>query len=193
MANLFDASSAKEGEPRQITVGDYLQWKRTDLVADYPLGSYYVEYVARITGGGETEVKLPATETTTYLFQIDSVQTSAFTPGHYHWQLEVTELATNNRVVVDRGDFYALADLDVNQADPRIHAEIMVTKIETILQGKADADVQSYSVNGRSLTKMTFAELREARDYYKAEVAAHKAKEDAKRGISGGSTIKVRF
>jgi hypothetical protein len=46
--------------------------------------------------------------------------------------------------------------MDNNQADPRIHAEIMVSKIETCIAGKADSDVAKYSIAGRSLTKLSF-------------------------------------
>ena len=55
MANLFDPSLAPEGEPKKIVVGDFLQWKRSDLVADYPLATHSAEYVARIHGGGDTD------------------------------------------------------------------------------------------------------------------------------------------
>ena len=60
MANLFDAANAPEGEPTEIVVGDFIQWKRSDIADDYPTSSgYTAEYVARITGGGSTEIKLP--------------------------------------------------------------------------------------------------------------------------------------
>jgi len=114
-------------------------------------------------------------------------------PGKYHWQLEITQTSSGNRIVVDIGDFEAIPDMDDNQADPRIHAEIMVDKIESILQGKADSDVSSYSIAGRSLTKMSFDELLAARDRYRAEVVNHENREKVKRGKANGSTIKVRF
>jgi hypothetical protein len=194
MANLFDAANAPEGEPLEIVVGDFIQWKRSDLVQDYPLASYSAQYVARITGGGNTEVLISATETDgTYLFTANSATTSAFEPGYYHWQLEVIQTSSSNRLVVDRGEFTAIADLDVNGADPRSHAQIMIDKIESILQGKADSDVGSYSIAGRSLTKMSFGELMTARDQYKAEFQQEVVKDRARRGKPTGSTIKVRF
>jgi hypothetical protein len=94
---------------------------------------------------------------------------------------------------VDRGEFTINEDLDVNGADPRSHAEIMIGKIESILQGKADSDVGSYSIAGRSLTKMSFGELMTARDQYKAEFQQEVVKDRARRGKPTGSTIKVRF
>lgn len=194
MANLFDASNAPEGEPTEIVVGDFIQWKRSDLVDDYPPAEYSAEYVARITGGGSSEIKIPATENPSYyLFTADSVTSADFEVGLYHWQLEITQTSSGNRIVVDIGDFETIPDMDNNQADPRIHAEIMVGKIESLLEGKADSDVASYSIAGRSLTKLAFSELVEARDYYRKEVVKHKNESLVKRGKKNGSTIQVRF
>lgn len=194
MANLFDANNAPEGAPTEIVVGDFVQWKRSDLVNDYPLASHSAEYVARITAGGSSEIKIAATETDgTYLFTIDSATSAAFTVGYYHLQLEITETSSGNRIVVDRGSFTVVADLDTDNADPRSHAEIMIGKIESLLQGKADADVASYSINGRSLSKLSPKELLEWRDYYRAEFANEKRKERIKLGKKAGYTILGRF
>lgn len=48
MANLFDAANAPLTEPDEFTVGDFVQWKRTDFVSDYPTASHTVQYVARL-------------------------------------------------------------------------------------------------------------------------------------------------
>ncbi len=66
MANLFDAANAPEGEPTQIVVGDFIQWKKVNIDEDYPTATHSAEYVARITGGGSNEIKLAATETDGY-------------------------------------------------------------------------------------------------------------------------------
>ena len=197
MANLFDADNAPEGEPEEIVVGDFLQWKRADIAGDYPTSSgYTAEYVARITGGGSNEIKIAQAGGSTdsyYLFTVDSATSSAFVVGKYHWQLEITQTSSNNRIVVDIGDFEAIPDMDNNQADPRIHAEIMVTKIESLLSGKADSDVSNYAIAGRSLTKMSFQELVDARDYYRSEIVKHENDALLKRGKSNGATIRARF
>lgn len=197
MANLFDAANAPEGEPEEIVVGDFLQWKRSDIATDYPTSSgYTAEYVARITGGGASEIKLAQAAGSTddyYLFSVSSVTSAEFEPGKYHWQLEITQTSTSNRIVVDIGDFEAIPDMDNNQADPRVHAEIMVAKIESLLQGKADSDVSNYSIAGRSLTKLSFTELTDARDYYKREMVKHENDALLKRGKTNGATIKARF
>jgi len=194
MANLFDEANAPEGEPTEIVVGDYISWKRSDLVADYPTASHSAEYVARITGGGSNEIKFSAAERSTYYwFEVDSDTSAAFSPGRYHWQLEITQTSTGNRLVVDRGEFTAVVDLDENQSDPRTHAEIMLNKIESVLENRADGDINSYAIAGRSLTKMTPEELMKWRDAYRQEVTAHRRKMDIKRGKKGRATILARF
>jgi hypothetical protein len=194
MANLFDATNAPEGEPTEIVVGDFLQWKRSDLVADYPTDEYTATYVARITGGGSSEIQLEMTgQTTHYLATVSSETSADFEVGEYHWQLEIVQDSSGNRIVVDLGDFKALADLDNNQADPRTHAEITLDKIESLIQGKADNDALEYEVANRKLKKYDFKQLIELRDYYKKEVAKEKAERDIKQGRKSSSTVKVRF
>ena len=193
MANLFDADNAPEGEPLEIVVGDFIQWKRSDIVADYPTDTYTATYKARISGGGSNEITITGTpQTTHYLFTVLNADSEDFAPGHYFYQLEISR-ADGERVVIDRGHFTAIPDLDVNQADPRSHAEIMLGKIESLLSGKADSDVASYSIAGRSLNKMTFEELVNARDFYRREVKQEMNAIDIKHGRKGSSTIKVRF
>jgi len=95
--------------------------------------------------------------------------------------------------VVDNGQFSILPDLDIELADPSGHAEIMLRKVESLLEGRADKDVSSYSIAGRSITKMSVTELLEWRNFYKREAAQNKRKNDIANGRQTNSTIKVRF
>lgn len=191
MSNLFDATNAPEGEPLQIVAGDFVQWKVSNLVNDYPTDSYTLIYTARISGARD-EFQITATGETSY-YLITASSTSGYTPGNYDWQQEIVRNSDSARIVLKRGTWKVLADLDNAGTDLRSHAALMVSKIESILVGKADSDVSSYSIAGRSLSKMSFQELIEARDYYRAEYQKEKSVEDAKNGRKGVSTIKVRF
>lgn len=194
MANLFDENNAPEGEPLKIVAGDFIQWKKTSLAESYPPATHSAEYVARITAGGASEITIPATERTSYyLFQVSSATSAAFTAGYYHWQLEVVETASGNRIVIERGDFEIIADLDNNGADPRSHAEIMLAKIESLLEGRADKDVSSYSIQGRSISKMSIADLLQWRDYYRKEVLKERRDNAIALGRPTKTTMKVRF
>ncbi len=194
MANQFDPANSPTIEPERIVVGDFIQWRRVDLGTDYPNDAYTATYVARITGGGSSEIQIAGTAyNSDYLFSASSSVSENFTAGFYHYQLEMVRNSDSERIVIDRGTFTAAVDLDVNGTDPRSHAEIMVDKIETVLQGRADADVLSYSINGRSLSKMPPNELVEWRDYYKREFLMEKRKERIRRKIASGATIVARF
>ena len=194
MANLFDPAEAPEGEPEEIVVGDYIQWTRNDLSTDYPPADYTATYVARITGGGNTEIQLTGTTYNGgYLFTVDSATSADFVAGYYHWQLEIVRNSDSNRLVVDRGAFDAIVDLDVGGTDPRTHAEIMLDKIESILENRADSDVSDYSIGNRSLTKIPIKELMMWRDRYRAEYLQEKRKLRAQQGKTTGQNVLIRF
>lgn len=162
--------------------------------ADYPNNLFTAAYVARITGGGASEISITGTASgNDYSFTVDSATSADFVAGYYHWQLEITRNSDSERLVLERGTFEAIVDLDVNNVDPRTHAEIMVDKIEAVLQNRADADVANYSINGRSLVKLSIDDLLRWRDYYRNELSMEKRKERVRRGKSTGATIKARF
>jgi|TARA_R100000479_G_C6324278_1_gene178951 hypothetical protein len=191
MANFF--TEVKEGEPLTIVAGDFLQWKRSDLVDDYPTASYTVNYIARIANGAN-EINITASgQSDHYLFQAASSATASYTAGDYHWQVEIVRNSDSERHIITRGHVTVLPDLDVNNSDPRSHAEIMLGKIESLLSGKADSDVSNYAIQGRSLTKMSLAELIDAREMYLGLVNAEKAKLNAQYHRKTNSSILVRF
>lgn len=193
MANLFDSANAPEGVPESLIVGDFLQFKITKFSADYSNSLHTMRFVARIATGGSSEITVTATaDDDDYLFTVASSVTADYDVGHYHYQIEIERDSDSNRIVVDRGEIDILTDFD-NNVDPRFHAEIMLGKIESILEGKADSDVSSYSIAGRSLTKFAPDELVQWRDYYKREVALHKREEAIKHGRKPKSTILMRF
>ena len=152
-----------------------------------------MRFVARIATGANTEIIVTATALDDdYLFTIPSATSAGFTPGHYHYQLEIERDSDNERIIVDRGAIDFSTDYD-NNVDVRHHAEIMLGKIQSILEGKADSDVSSYSIAGRSLTKLGIDELLQWRDYYRREVNEIKKKERIKHDRKTKSTILGRF
>lgn len=194
MANLFDTDNAPTIEPDQIVVGDRVTWRKKNLGQDYPSSTYSVAYVSRVSSGGGThEFQVSGVaDGDDYLFTITSVVSADFDIGHHHWQLEITRTSDSERIITQTGSWDIITDLD-NNIDPRTHAEIMLDKIETVLQGRADADVLSYSINGRSLSKIPVTELVEWRDYYRAETVRQHRVDHVKNGRAHAGTIKVRF
>lgn len=192
MANLFD--DAPEGQPESFVSGDYVSWKRSDVVSDYPTSLYTAQYVARGINDNVNEFTVSSTKQDThFLFTANNTITGSILPAEYAWQLEIIRDSDSARVVVDRGVFKVAADLDTSGIDSRSHSEIMLAKIESLLSGKADSDVAEYEIGGRSLKKLAFGELVDARNYYRAEVLRENQLKEAKNGRKGPSTIQVRF
>lgn len=183
-----------ETEPAAFVAGDTVIWKRTDLHDDYPVASYSLSYTARLEGSGSTSFSATASEDSTgYTVTLAAATTANYTAGVYHWQAYVTRASDSARVTVDKGTFEVLANRASATSDPRSHAKIMLDKIESVLQGRADADVAAYTINGRSLTKLTIEELMTWRDRYRAEYRAEQRAERIANGDGVNSKIVVRF
>ena len=194
MANLFDADNAPKEVPKSIVIGDFVQFKLTEYSTDYANTAHTMTFMARSGTGANVEFSIVATNSgDDYLFTAASTVTANYVAGLYHYQIEVLETSSSNRIVVDQGELDVTVDLDVNAVDPRTHAEKMLQKIEAVLENRADADVSSYSIAGRSLTKMTPEELLTWRDNYRREVKAYRRKLDVKHGRKTSSSILMRF
>ena len=194
MANLFDTTNAATTEPETIVAGDRLIWKRTDLNADYANSAYTLKYSARLEGTGSTEIEITASASgSDYLIEVASAVTANYTAGTYRWQAYITRNSDSQRLTLDSGTWEIITNRDAATTDPRSRSRTMVEKIEAVLEGRAGGDVASYSINGRSLTKIATPELMEWRDRYRAEYLREVRKERVRNGKETGSTVLVRF
>ena len=192
MANIF--TEIPEKEPISFYKGETIVWKRTDIGADYAPSSYSMVWEASLESNGSTRFSATVTESgTEYTFTLDDSATASYTAGDYFWVLKVIQTSDSEKLVIDSGKMTVKDNFFATTGDTRSHAKIMVDKIESILEGKADSDVSSYSIGNRSLSKMTPEELTNWRDYYKAEYNRELRKEQIDRGEGTGNTIKVRF
>ena len=194
MANLFDASEAATTEPTEIRAGTFVQWKRADLADTYDPTLYELKYVFRDREGGSHTFSVTATDSGgDFLIQIPTATSADYKDGEYNWDAEIRRLSDSEIVVVESGRLTVTVDIDVNASDNRSKAEKMLEQVEDLLQGKFVNDVASYSIAGRSLTKMSIDQLLDARNQLRAEVAKEKRQEDIKNGRGNRSKIKVRF
>jgi hypothetical protein len=194
MANLFDQANAPTQEPNEVVIGSFVHWKRPDYVTDYPPALYRLVFIAREhTGAHEIQLTSATAADGAHYFSAASTATAVWLAGHYHFQVEVERISDSARIFLYRGFFDVAADLDTNGVDPRTHAEKMLNAIEALLEGRADKDVSSYSIAGRSISKMSVAELTDWRDYYRREHAREHAAANVAAGKPSHTTIKVRF
>ena len=194
MSNLFDRANYPTQEPTELYVGDRWMWKRTDLGTDYPTASYSLSYVLRPLSNGGSHIDITAAEDgDDYIVEVASATTAGYTYLEYRWYAFITRTSDSQRLEIGSGTVTVYPNRVSSNDDPRTHAEQMVDKIELVLNNRADADVLSYSIAGRSLSKMSPDELVKWRDYYLAERAKERRSEAIKLGKGVNSKILVRF
>lgn len=194
MANAFDSANFPETEPSELVIGDRWMWKRTDLATDYPIADYSLTYTARREGSGSTTFSITASESgTTYTVEVASATTAGYTPGTYQWQAYITRTSDSQRVVVDSGTFTVIANRSASTADPRSHVKIVLDAIKATIEGRATKDQMAYSINGRSLSLTSVADLILLRDTYQLEYNRELDAERIRNGLKTKNKILTRL
>ena len=190
MSNLFSSINYPQTEPSELIIGDRWAWKRTDLGNDYAPASYSLSYTARLESSGSTTFSITCSESgNDYIVEVASATTAAYTVGVYHWQMYITRTSDSERIMLDSGTFELVANRASSTADPRTHAKIVLDAIEAVIEGRATKDQESYSIEGRSLSRTSISDLLLFRDRYKAEVRKEEIKEAIKNGKSGAKVV----
>lgn len=196
MSNLFDRDNYPTQEPDRLVTGDRFAWQRPDLVSDYPLADYTMTYhFSEDSGGGGTHhFTLSSTEANdNYYFEKPSSETDTLKAGDWKWQLYAIRTSDSERITIDYGiTKFVLGELDTNE-DLRTHAKKVLDAIEAVIEGRATIDQSSFSLGGRSLSRMSVDELMTFRDRYKAEYLKEVKLARIRNKQGSGNTIKVNF
>ena len=187
--NAFDTIPSQE--PDDLVAGDLWQWKRPDLTSAYDPTLYDLQYVARIEGG-TTDVTLTATGTE-FTIAEPSATTAGYTAGRWQWSAFIVRKSDSERALVGDGFFIVAPDPANVDTDPRTHAQKTLAAIEALLENRATKLDESYSINGRSLTRLSPEELMNWRNRYRREVRNEKVAAARKAGKSTGRKTAVRF
>lgn len=194
MTNAFDTVNIEIGEPDTLIAGNLTRWRRTDLSNIYDPTDYTLTYSARLGAATATEIEITATsDATGFYTDVPSATSATWPVGDYEWQAYITRNADSERIAVDHGRFKVLADLATSTADPRTHAQRMVTLLESALENRAGSDIVYYMIGGRAVSKIPPKELRELLQSYRAELAGEVAEDRRRRGRANQNEILVRF
>jgi hypothetical protein len=196
MANLFDRDNYPQQEPETLVVGDRWVWKRPDLVSDYPTASYALTYEFHCDsgGGGSHQFTITATETTdAYIVEVDSSTTAAYNAHEYKWYAYITRSSDSERVAVDSGMSTLVANYADTNADLRTHAKKVLDAVQAVIENRATIDQSSFSIAGRSLSRMSIDELHSLRDRYEAKYNKELQKAKIRNNKPTGNTIGVKF
>ena len=201
MANLFSSSNYPTREPglaeygNPIVEGDFIPWKKTGVEDDYPAASYSVAYQATLNGTASTNFTVSGSVSDSeWIFEIAAATSANYTVGIYQWNLYVTRTSDSERVRLDSGSWEVVQNIALDTStDPQSHARKVLWAIEATIEGRATVDQSSYSIAGRSLSRMSIDELLLFRDRYKSEWITEKRLQRAQKGYGHDGIILTRF
>lgn len=176
-------------EPEKAIAGDTWQWTRS--LADYPASTWSLAY--HFANASHRFAVTTSADGDGFAVTVAAATTAAIMPGTYDGRAYAT--AGTQRFEVWRGQLVVEQDFAKAGAgyDGRSHARKALDAIEAVIEGRATKDQESYSIEGRSLSRTPLADLMAFRNQYRAEVHREENAERVRRGLGSRSTIKVRF
>lgn len=184
--------------PATLRAGDTIEWDES--VSDYPASDgWTLAFV--LTKYGQSLITIAAVaDGDNYAITITAAISAAWTSGIYSWQAYVykeagSPVAITEKYTLESGQVQILPNITqaTSTTDLRSHAKKVLDAIEALLEGKATADVMSYSIAGRSISKMNPEELIKWRSFYKTEYQRELEAEGIARGEDNPRRIGVRF
>lgn len=176
-------------EPLSFTAGETVEWKK-HIDGYLPKDNWKLSYSFR-SSGDKFDVEAEPKDDHYYI-HLEAEETAKHKPGIYWWQAAVSK--GNSSYLVGEGTLEVKPELAVlDTYDGRSHVKQVLDALEALILGKASRDQLSYSISGRSLSRLSPAELLKWRDLYKAEYAREIQQLRISQGLGNNNTIKVRF
>jgi hypothetical protein len=179
----------KAYEPEKLTAGVTWKWKKT--ISDYPASEWTLTYYLRKDGATATSFSAAA-DGDSYLVTVAAATTAAYASGIYDfigWVIKGTE-----KFEVFNSMIEVLPNPTNSSAyDPRSHARRVMELLEAAMEGRVPNGMESYSIGGRSISKIPLSQLRELWEKYKQDVVMEEQAERLVNGRRSGKNIGVRF
>ncbi len=190
----MNSSEILRKEPPELRAGTTWQWRREDLTADYPASSWTLKYWMKQLAAAGSHIEITAAaDGDNYAVNVSAATTQAYTAGKYAWAAEVFG-GSSEVYEVDRGILIVVARFDkASSLDFRTHARKMLDAIEALLENRATTDILEYTIGTRHIKKMAPQELRDWRDYYRAEVRLQDAADRVRNGQNAGNRLVFRL
>lgn len=194
MDERYSVTTILDFEPSVLVAGTAATWKKE--YPDYtPSDGYTLAYYFRGNAAGASFNVVAETSDSGDYWEatITSVKTQGLPAGAYGWQAQISD--GTNKHVIGSGVLTLKANLaDTSEPyDPRSQTKRILDAIEATIEGRATSDQVSYSIAGRSLTKMSPADLITWRSHYASLYAQEQREERAAQGGGFFRTVKVKF
>ena len=178
-------------EPQQAQAGTTWRWTRS--FTDFPANTWTLTYYFREVKGNYSFDITATNNNNAFQVNLPTTTTSNYAPGVYSGQGFVS--SGNERYLVYENQLEVGTDFALQGVgkDTRSHAQKVLGAIKGLLEGKFIEDASSYSIAGRSITKLSPQELIDAKNYYESLVVTEIRQQRAKQGLETGQVVRARF
>lgn len=167
--------SATDPIPAQLVAGDGWAWSDASAFASHPPPDWALHYVLKPVNPAGTYVATTIVATwgdNTYRLSASAIETATIVPGDYQWHALAFHDATGDRAALASGRMTILPDPLQATGDLRSTSERIVVAIDATLEGRVTKDAESYTIEGRSISRTPVADLLRLRAVYAAQAAA---------------------
>jgi len=174
------STDISKNEPFAFTAGDTVKWQKN--LPDYPVSAGWVLSYAFVGSAGQFTVT-GGNDGNNHTITISSATSSTYAAGDYQYQSYVSN--GSERYQIGSGTIEIKADFtSASASDTRSHVKKTLDSLEAVIEGRATQIDISYSIAGRSISKMSLAELIDARREYSRLYRQEIVSERRKRGLS---------
>ena len=179
MNNLFDSDNYPDVEPGELIIGDRWAWTRSDITDTYETASYTLKYRFSLQASPFSTFEIEAGKVSSaHMVEVAQATTAGYAAGDYRWQAVIVRDSDSEEVTVDQG-FTELTPDFTGTDDARPWVYRVLVAIRATIEGTATTDQESYSINGRSLSRRSLEELMALESEFSRKWDAEKAKTDA--------------
>lgn len=147
--------------PNVLQVDDVIDLDFSDYQTDYPSTDYTLALNFSLDSTNQFSINVDDQ----YSARLDLSGKEA---GDWRYELRVTATNGGASRAIDNGLLRVKPSL--LNGDTRTHAQKTLAAIEAVIENRATKDQQSYTIAGRSLERMSVADLLEFRNQYRREV-----------------------
>ena len=174
-------------EPTAVYAGDTVAW--TKVLGDYPASVWTLRY-SLVRDGGSIAITATASGDQ-HVVSVPAATSATWIPAEYVWTAYVT--SGTDRYTVETGTIQVKANPTAGGYDSRSQVKRTLDAINALLEGRTVSDVTSYSIGGRSVSKMAISELLVWQSKYQSMYASEMAADRVARGLATGRKILTRF
>lgn len=169
---MADPDATPFGVPARLTAGDSWAWVSGVPAAE---GVDLAVTLRPLAGGSPVRVAA-SIEDGRRVARHAAALTALVPPGVYLWAEVLTRPADGARWTAGAGRVEVLPDPGASGGDLRSQAERILDAIDARLEGRANADCDAYSIEGRSISRTPLEVLLRVRGVYARRVAAEQGR-----------------